>query len=105
MNARFGVRDGSLYIDAATFEAHLRGREAVTLIRRDADLFVVPLLDSTLGGYLCKRRTAAGDRVIHAADFFRDNGFADDPGDHVFDAMWREDVAAFVVPQFFGVSA
>ncbi len=101
MSARIALRGGSLYVDAATFARFLPEREAVTLFRRDDDLYVVPLLDSALGGFLCKRRTAAGDRVVHAEDFFRENGL-DDRGERLLDATWREDVAALVVPGVFG---
>lgn len=100
MSASLRLRNGSLHIDATTFAQHLGDRESVALLRRETDLFVVPLRDSNFGGYLCKRRTAAGDRVIHAADFFREHGYDDGP-ERTFAADWRADVAAFVIPGFF----
>lgn len=96
------LRAGSVYFDAATFERFLPERDAVTLVRRDDDLYIVPLLDSALGGYLCKRRTAAGDRVVHAEEFFREHGL-DDASEHVLAADWRADVAALVIPGAFVV--
>ena len=100
MNAVVRLRAGSLYVDAATFERFLARREAVTLVRRDDDLYIVPLVDSALGGFLCKRRTAAGDRVVHAEDFFREHGL-DDTRDRSLEATWRPDVAALVVAGAF----
>jgi len=94
------LRDGSVYLDVATFERFLSARDAVTLLRQDGDLYIVPLLDSTLGGYLCKRRTAAGDRVVHATEFFRDHGL-ELPATREYAATWRDDVAALVVPGVF----
>ena len=102
MIAQVGLRGGSLYLDAATFDRFLSAREAVTLVRRDDDLYIIPLEDSALGGYLCKRRTAAGDRVVHAEDFFREQGL-DATQDRTFDVAWREDVAALVITGAFGV--
>ena len=101
MNAQVGLRGGSLYLDAATFDRFLSAREAVTLVRRDNDLYIIPLQDSALGGYLCKRRTAAGDRVVHAEDFFREHDL-DDARDRILDVAWRDDVAALVITGAFG---
>lgn len=101
MGACVSLRGGSIYFDAATFDRLLCERDAVTLVRRDDDLYIVPLVDSALGGYLCKRRTAAGDRVVHAEAFFREHGF-DDSFERDFDAVWRADVAAVVVASAFG---
>jgi len=103
MTAHVRVRAGRLYIDAATFARFLDERSAVTLVRRANDLYIVPLLDSTFGGYLCKHRTLAGDRVVDAEDFFRDHGF-DEAREHHFEAAWRADVAALVVPGAFGAA-
>jgi len=101
MKAQVRIQAGRLYIDAATFTHFLDQRSAVTLVRRANDLYIVPLLDSTFGGYLCKHRTLAGDRVVDAEDFFRDHGF-DDTSEHHFEAAWRPDVAALVVTEAFG---
>jgi hypothetical protein len=101
MTAQVSLRAGRLYIDAATFARVLAERSAVTLVRRADDLYIVPLLDSTFGGYLCKRRTLAGDRVIDAEDFFRDHGL-DDASEHRFEAAWQADTAALVVTGAFG---
>ncbi len=98
------LRRGSLYVDAATFERYLARREAVTLVRRDDDLYIVPLEDSALGGFLCKRRTAAGDRVVHAEEFFRENGI-EDCGERDLACTWRPDVAALVIADVFRAAA
>jgi len=100
VSATVALRDGSVYLDVATFERFLGTRDAVTLLRQGGDLYIVPLLDSTLGGYLCKRRTAAGDRVVHATEFFRDHGL-EVPATRRYAATWRDDVAALVVPGVF----
>lgn len=98
------LRRGSLYVDAATFNCYLAERDAVTLFRRDDDLYIIPLKDSALGGYLCKRRTAAGDRVVHAEEFFREHGL-DEPRERALDATWQADVAALVISGVFGAHA
>jgi len=100
VSATVALRDGSVYLDVATFERFLGTRDAVTLLRQGGDLYIVPLQDSTLGGYLCKRRTAAGDRVVHATEFFREHGL-EVPITRQYPAAWRDDIAALVVPGVF----
>jgi hypothetical protein len=105
LNPALQIRSGSLYIDAATFARSFGAREAVALLRRDEDFWIVPLASAVSGGYLCKRRTAAGDRVIHADDFFREQGLGAAENALEIEAMWNADAGAFVVPAFFGASA
>jgi hydrogenase maturation protease len=96
----FRFRGGRLYIDAAVFAHALAGRETIALLRQGDDLHIIPLRDATLGGYLCKRRTSAGDRVVHAEDFFRDYGL-DETHERSLRAHWQPEFAALVARGFF----
>ena len=97
------LRAGRLYLDAATTEAFLPQREAVTLFRRDDDLLIIPL-QSAAGGYLLKKRTAAGDRVVDAEDFFREHGL-DDARERPLDVVWSAQAAALVASGAFSDTA
>ncbi len=99
MSAQVRLRAGRLYLDAATSLTYLPQREAVTLFRRDDDLFIIPL-QSAAGGYLLKMRTAAGDRVIDAEDFFREHGL-DDSRERPLDVVWSAQAAALVASGAF----
>jgi hypothetical protein len=50
----------------------------VILLRRDDDLLILPVRHAASGGYLLKLRNGAGDRVVSAPDFFREQGIEDD---------------------------
>ncbi len=71
-------RDGRLYIDREASEQFLGASGTVILLRQEDDLMVLPVRHAASGGYVLKIRNAAGDRVVSAADFFRDQGLSDD---------------------------
>jgi len=48
------------------------------------------------GGVLLKQRTAAGDRVVDAAEFLRAQGW-DDEGEHTCPAEWDSGLGALVI--------
>jgi hypothetical protein len=70
--ATITLKRGALYLDGATCERYFAGLETVILLRRDRDLCILPVRHAAAGGYLLKRRNKAGDRVVHAPDFFRE---------------------------------
>ena len=72
------IKGGSLYVPREVYDRYFAGLEAVILLRRDEDLLILPVRNAAAGGYLLKLRNSAGDRVVHAADFFRAQGIADE---------------------------
>lgn len=72
------VKRGSLYLPGEIYNRYFANLEGVILQRRGDDLVVLPVQHVPSGGYLLKRRNAAGDRVVTAADFFRSQGIDDD---------------------------
>jgi hypothetical protein len=72
------VKRGSLYLARDVYERYFPGLEAVILLRRDDDLLIMPVRHAASGGYLLKLRNGAGDRVVSAPDFFREQGIEDD---------------------------
>lgn len=72
------VRRGSLYLPREVYDNYFANLDGVVLQRRGDDLVVLPVQHAASGGYLLKRRNAAGDRVVTAADFFRSQGVDDD---------------------------
>ncbi len=102
---------GAIHIARPLYERHFAGVEAVALLRRDGDLLILPVRHHAGGGYLLKRKNAAGDRIVIAVDFFRT--FADAGGmpsrgpaaDEMplrrVAATWSDDWAALVVRDVF----
>jgi hypothetical protein len=72
------VKRGSLYLARDVYDRYFAGLEAVILLRRGDDLLILPVRHAASGGYLLKLRNGAGDRVVSAPDFFREQGLAED---------------------------
>ena len=72
------VKRGSLYLTREIYDRYFPELETVILIRRGDDLLILPVRHAASGGYLLKLRNGAGDRVVSAPDFFREQGIDDD---------------------------
>ncbi|MGY4319077.1 hypothetical protein [Bradyrhizobium sp. JR3.5] len=68
------VARGALYLSHETYDRYFAGLEAVILLRRENDLWIMPVRHAAAGGYLLKHRNSRGDRVVHAPDFLREHG-------------------------------
>lgn len=68
------LKGGALYLSREVYDRYFPGLETVILLRRDRDLCILPVKHAAAGGYLLKLRNKAGDRVVHAPDFFRECG-------------------------------
>jgi hypothetical protein len=90
------IRGGGLYMSAVVCDRYFAGVEAVVLLRPDDDVVVLPVRHAAAGGYLLKRRNAAGDRVVFAPEFFLSHGLGDDVNGE-FAAHWDDNRAALVV--------
>lgn len=95
--ASAGVAAGNLHLSREACERWLNGIETVALLSRDAQVLIVPLTRESGGGLLLKVRNARGDRVIHAQEFFRTHGFAEDFAAHRVAMRWDESAAALVL--------
>ena len=77
-SATVTVKRGSVYLTREVADRYFAGLETVILLRQNDDLLILPVRHVAAGGYLLKLRNGAGDRVVHAADFFRAHGVADE---------------------------
>jgi hypothetical protein len=68
------LKRGALYLSSDVHDRYFAGLETVILLRRGQDLCILPVKHAAAGGYLLKLRNKAGDRVVHAPDFFREYG-------------------------------
>jgi len=96
------VRRGGIYIPKQVYDLYFAGLEAVILLRRDADLLILPVRHSAAGGYLLKVRNAAGDRLVFARDFLRENGCAEDI-DREFIPNWENNRAGLSLDNVFSM--
>lgn len=65
-----GIERGTLTIDAETFEKFFREAPAVAVLRREAELLLLPLRDG-FGGTLVKVKNPQGDRSVDLREFMR----------------------------------
>lgn len=102
MTAAFAVslRRGALYLACEVYDRYFAGLEAVILLRRDRDLCVLPVRHAAAGGYLLKVRNKAGDRVVHAPDFFREQNVDEDVALEL-SVIWSTERGALVAADVF----
>ena len=94
------IRRGALYFTRDVYERFFIGLDNVIMLRDGGDLIVLPVRHQSAGGYVIKLRTAAGDRTVQAADFFRDQGIEDEV-EMTLPAIWSEDRAALIASGAF----
>lgn len=101
-NSAITLRQGALHLPGETYERYFAGLEGVILLRRDRDLCILPVRHAAAGGYLLKVRNKAGDRVVHAPDFFREQN-VDDSIALELTVSWSAERGALVVAELFEV--
>lgn len=93
------VGRGNLYLSRELCDAYLAGIDAVALLERDRRVLIVPLIRESGGGLLLKVRNRHGDRVIHAQEFFRENGYLEDFQERVLPVQWDAGAAALAITE------
>jgi hypothetical protein len=94
------LKRGALYLSCEVYDRYFAGLETVILLRRDRDLCILPVRHAAAGGYLLKLRNKAGDRVVHAPDFFREYG-VDESAVRELPVVWSSERGALVAAAAF----
>lgn len=94
--ARVRFAAGSIHLPAALAERHFADACGVIVLVRQGDVLMMPVRRVETGGYLLKRRNAAGDRVAVISDVLADHGLEALEGE--FGCGWDEAQGALVVP-------
>jgi hypothetical protein len=94
------LKRGALYLSCEVYDRYFAGLETVILLRRDRDLCILPVRHAAAGGYLLKLRNKAGDRVVHAPDFFREYG-VDESAARELPVVWSSERGALVAAEAF----
>lgn len=100
MTCTVTLRRGSLCFSRGDYDRFFSGVDSVVLLRDGATLLILPVMQAAAGGYLLKQRNLAGDRVAHAAGFFRENGIPDEV-ERESAAGWSGERAALIIGGFF----
>ena len=91
------IARGSFYLSRELCDAFFADTVSVAVIARAGAILIVPLSRDSVGGLLLKQRNARGDRVIHAQEFLRDHGVADQFEPRTIPVRWDADSAALSV--------
>lgn len=91
------IAHGNIYIPLETFETYFKGIEAVALLPHQDGVLIFPLIQDSAGGLLLKIRNLQGDRIIHAQEFFRNNGYAEEFQERPYEVRWLSDRAALLI--------
>jgi hypothetical protein len=98
--ATLTLRRGSLYLSREVYDRYFPGLETIILLRRGDDLMILPVRHAAAGGYVLKLRNSAGDRVVHAPDFFREHHI-DESSERTLAVQWSSESAGVVATDAF----
>jgi hypothetical protein len=98
--ATLTLKRGSLYLSREVYDRYFPGLETIILLRRGDDLVILPVRHAAAGGYVLKLRNSAGDRVVHAPDFFRQHHI-DEGSERTLAVQWSSESAGLVATDAF----
>ena len=73
----------------------------MALLARAEQILIMPLTRESGGGLLLKMRNARGDRVVHAQEFFREQGLLENMQERKVSIHWNEESAALVIADLY----
>jgi hypothetical protein len=95
------VARGNLYIPQEIADIWLGGIECVALLPHDEGVLLIPLIQQSAGGLLLKTRNLRGDRVIHAQEFWRMQGYEEMFEERTCEVTWLKERAALLIREIF----
>ena len=95
---------GNIYLPKEVCEVYFKGIESVALLPHSEGMLIIPLIQQAAGGSLLKVKNLRGDRVIHAQEFWRQNGYAEEFEERQFAVRWESQRAALLVLGIFSSS-
>ena len=91
------IARGNIYIPRETHAAYLKNIEAVALLPHENGVLLIPLVINSAGGWLLKIKNLNGDRIVHAQEFFRYNGYLEDFVERSYRVRWESERAALLI--------
>jgi hypothetical protein len=100
---QISIARGNIYLPREVCDLYFQGIESVALLAHEAGLLIIPLLQNAAGGSLLKVKNLRGDRVIHAQEFWRQQGYSEEFGERFYPVHWESNRAALFVSGSFAV--
>jgi hydrogenase maturation protease len=97
---RITIARGNIYLPREVCDLYFPRSDSIALLRHEADLFLIPLVQQSAGGMLLKIRNLHGDRVVHAQEFLRAQG-REETAEHFCLVCWNADRAALQISGIF----
>lgn len=101
MNDRSGhmavIARGNIYLSSELVETYFKNIASVALIDDTGGILIFPLIQDSAGGQLLKVRNLRGDRVVHAQEFFRTKGYAENEEEVECTVRWVTEKAALLI--------
>ena len=95
--SQIAIARGNLYIPYETCEKYLKNIEAIALLPHENGILLIPLILDSAGGLLLKVKNLQGDRIIHAQEFFRNNGYLEEFQEKFYEVEWNSERAALLI--------
>lgn len=99
--ASVSVARGNIYLAREIYDTYLAGALSVALLARAEQILIMPLTRESGGGLLLKMRNARGDRIVHAQEFFREQGLLENMQERKVSIHWNEESAALVIADLY----
>ena len=96
-NLQVKIARGNIYIPHETYETYLKNIEAVALLPHENGILLIPLILDSAGGLLLKIKNLQGDRIVHAQEFFRNNGYLEEFEEKLYEVRWESERAALLI--------
>lgn len=96
-SAGVSLARGNIYIPLEIVETYLKNIEAVALLPHEQGILLFPLIQQSAGGLLLKMKNLRGDYVVHAQEFFRNNGLEESFQEIDCEVSWQADRHALLI--------
>ncbi len=97
INLQVKIARGNIYIPFETYDKYLKNIEAVALLSDEKGFLIFPLIQQSAGGLILKIKNLQGDRIIHAQEFFRNNGYEETFDEKFCEAVWESERHAILI--------
>lgn len=99
--SQISIARGNIYLPREVCDVYFQGIETVALLAHETGLLIIPLLQNAAGGSLLKVKNLRGDRVLHAQEFWRQQGYYEPMEERSYPVCWEPKRAALLVSGVF----
>jgi hypothetical protein len=91
------IARGNIYLAREVYDSYFKDVECLALMPDEEGVLLIPLIQQSAGGLLLKVKNLRGDRVVHAQEFWRLHGYAEEFAERAYKVRWKQDRAALLL--------